>query len=126
MRDIYPQGARPPAGHYVPAVESNGLIFISGQLPIDMYTGEHTHGSIENQAKKTLENLRLILQSSGCQPADVVKISIYLSDVESWGCINQLCQEFFGDHRPARIVVPSGKLHFGFDIEIEAVAEKRP
>jgi len=111
-----------PGGHYSQAVIHNGLIYVAGQLPIDPMTGEKKLGSIEEQTEQVLANLRSIVESAGSSMSRVLKTTVYVSDIELWGKVNEIYARAFGEHRPARAVVPVKELHFGFKIEIEAIA----
>ena len=125
MRTISTPDAPPPAGHYSQAVVYGDTVYVSGQLAVDPITGEKGIGSIEEQTRLVLRNIEQILFSSGSDLNHVVKTTAYISDVELWGGVNQAYAEVFGDHRPARAVVPSRDLHYGCLVEIEAVAALR-
>ena len=122
MREISTPDAPEPAGHYSQAVVHNNLVYVSGQLPIDPKTGEKRISSIEEQTEQALKNLAAILQAAGSNLNQVIKTTVYISDIELWGRVNEVYVKFFGEHRPARAVVPTKNLHFGFQIEIEAIA----
>ena len=122
MRHIKTDDAPPPAGHYSQGLAHNGLLFVSGQLPIDPLTGEKHLGPIEDQTRQVLKNVAAILEAGGAGLGDVLKVTVYVSDIGLWGRVNEVYAEFFGEHRPARAVVPSRDLHHGFQIEIEAIA----
>ena len=122
MRTISTQHAPSPAGHYSQGIVHNGVVYVSGQLPIDPKTGEKRIGSIEEQAEQALKNLAAILGAAGSDISRVVKTTVYVSDIELWGRVNAVYAQFFGEHRPARAVVPTRDLHYGFQIEIEAIA----
>ena len=110
-----------PAGHYSPIVEHAGLLYVSGQLPIDPTTKEVPDG-VEAQAAQALANVDRLLVAAGVDRTHVVQSRVYVSDVELWGRVNDVYAEFFGAHRPARVVVPTGPLHHGCLVEIECVA----
>jgi reactive intermediate/imine deaminase len=110
-------------GHYTPGIISNGMLYISGQLSIDPDNRKVPEGGIEEHARLALDNVDRVLKAANLTRNDVVQCRIYVSDIEQWNKVNDVYAEFFGDHKPARIVVPSGKLHFGCLVEIEAVAE---
>lgn len=110
-------------GHYTPGIISNGMLYISGQLSIDPDTRKVAEGGIEEHARLALDNVDRVLKAANITRNDVVQCRIYVSDIEQWNKVNDVYAEFFGDHKPARIVVPSGELHFGCLVEIEAVAE---
>lgn len=109
-------------GHYSQCIESNGLLFISGQLPIDPVTKEIPE-SIEQQTYIVLQKIQIILESAGSSISKVVLMRIYISNIELWDNVNKVYSEFFGEHKPVRCVIPVGKLHYGALIEAEAVAE---
>ncbi len=121
MKEIYTNNASRPGGHYSQAVEHNGLIFVAGQLPITA-SGEKITGSIEEQTKQVLKNLEEILKAAGCGLDNVLKTTVYISDMNLWGRVNGVYAEHFGEHCPARAVVPTRELHYGFLVELEAVA----
>ena len=122
MIEISTLDAPRPAGHYSQAIVHGGMVYVSGQLPIDPQTGEKRAGSIEEQTEQALRNLAAILKAADSGLDQVVKTTVYVSDIELWGRVNQVYSRFFGGHRPARAVVPTRELHFGFQIEIEAIA----
>lgn len=122
MKTISTSSAPAPAGHYSQAVVHGGLVFVSGQLPIDPLTGEKRIDSIEEQTRQALKNVAAILTAANSSLDNVLKVTVYVSDIDLWGRVNEVYTEFFGEHRPARAVVPTRELHHGFQIEIEAIA----
>ena len=122
MQTITTDSAPPPAGHYSQAIVHGGLVYVSGQLPIDPESGKPQIGSIEEQARLTIANLASILEAAGSGLTHVIKTTVYVSDIDLWGRVNAVYAECFGEHRPARAVVPTRDLHFGCQVEIEAVA----
>ena len=122
MKMIQTHHAPAPAGHYSQAVVHQGLVFISGQLPKDPETGDVIQGSIGDQTRVVMRNLKAILRAAGSDIDHLLKVSIYVSNISLWSQVNTLYKEFMGDHKPARIVVPSRDLHHGALIEVEAVA----
>ncbi|MDL2298050.1 RidA family protein [Synergistaceae bacterium OttesenSCG-928-D05] len=125
MQFIRIDGAIKPSGHYSPATQVGNLLFISGQLPTDPFTGEKITGDIEAQTKQVLKNVKTILKSAGAKKQDVAKVTIYLADMQYWDKVNEIYAEFFDEHRPARCVIPTKELHGGYLIEIEAIAQIR-
>lgn len=111
-----------PAGHYSQATVYNGLVFVAGQLSIDPATGEHKTGSIEEQTELALSNVSAILQAAGSDWSHVLKVNIYVADINLWEAVNTVYSRVLGEHRPARATLPTGALHHGFLIEIDAVA----
>ncbi len=110
-----------PKGHYSPALEHNGTLYVSGQVPVDPDSGKVPEG-IEEQTRLVFAKIRLILEESGSSLDRVLQARIYLTDINLWDAVNRVYAEIFGDHKPARCVVPAGKLHFGCLIEAEVVA----
>jgi 2-iminobutanoate/2-iminopropanoate deaminase len=109
-------------GHYSQAVVYNGLVFVAGQLAIDPHTGARLTGSIEEQTEQCLKNIGEILKAAGSYLSRVLKMTVYISDIEMWPAVNAVYARVMGDHRPARAVVPVKELHYGLKIEIEAIA----
>ena len=121
MKLIQTDNAPFPGGHYSQAIVHHGLVYVSGQLPIDPKTGVKQTGSIEQQTRLVLQNLSSILEASGSNLKQVLKVQVYISDISLWGKVNEIYAEILGDHRPARVIVPTRDLHFGFKIEMDAV-----
>ncbi len=122
MKKISTPNAPQPAGHYSQAIVHGDTVYVSGQLAVDPQTGEKRLGSIEEQTEQALKNVAEILKAANSGVDRVLKTTLYISDIELWGRVNEVYTEFFGKHRPARAVVPTKELHYGFQIEIEAVA----
>ncbi len=121
---ITPQGQPEPKGHYSPGIEHNGLIFVSGQLPMMLDTREPFTGDINQQTELALRNVEAVLKAGGSDLGQVLQMTIYVSDMELWDAVNAKYVEVMGDHRPARAIVPVKELHFGTQIEIQAIAAK--
>lgn len=109
-------------GHYSQAVVYNGLVFVSGQLSIDPQTGDKKLGSIEEQTEQTLNNVAAILKAANSDLSRVLKMTVYVSDINLWSAVNSVYARVLGEHRPARAVIPTSELHYGFLIEIDAIA----
>ena len=124
MKFIETPNAPSPAGHYSQAVEFNDLIFVSGQLPVNPETNEKVSGTIDDQAHQALKNVKAILEAAGSNLQNVIKVTVYISDIALWDKVNKIYAAYFGDHKPARAIVPTRELHHGFKIEIEVVAKK--
>ena len=122
MNEILTPDAPMPAGHYSQAIVHNGLVYVSGQLPVHPKTGGKRVGSIEEQTSQALQNVAEILEAAGSDLSQVIKATVYISDIGLWDRVNKVYAEFFGAHRPARAIVPTRELHFGYQIEIEAIA----
>ena len=122
MQPVATDTAPAPAGHYSQGMIHRGLVYVSGQLPIDPGSGQPRIGSIEEQTKLAIANLTAVLETAGSGLDRVIKTTVYVSDIGLWGRVNGVYAECFGDHRPARAVVPTRDLHFGCQVEIEAIA----
>lgn len=122
MESIYLPNAPKPAGHYSPAVVHNGLVFVSGQLPLDLETRQPFTGAIETQTELALRNVEAALKAAGSDLQRVLQMTIYVSEMELWDAVNKAYAQILGEHRPARAIVPVKDLHFGTKIEIQAIA----
>ena len=122
IRRIETKNAPAAGGHYSQAVVHNGLVFVSGQLSIDPQTGERKLGSIEEQTEQVLKNVEAILKAANSDFSRVLKMTVYVADIELWAAVNEVYTRVLGEHRPARAIIPTGKLHYDFLIEIDAVA----
>ncbi len=122
IRLISTPDAPTPAGHYSQATVYNGIVYVAGQLAIEPRTGERKLGSIEEQTEQALSNVSEILKAAGSDLSRVLKMTIYIADINLWGAVNAVYARVMGEHKPARAVVPTKELHYGFLIEIEAVA----
>jgi len=116
---------RPSEGqgpHYTPGVVSGNLLFVSGQLSIDPVTREIPK-TIGEEAALALKNLDNVLKVAGLSKNKVVSCRVYVTSIDYWDEVDAVYAKYFGEHRPARAIVPVLPLHFGCNIEIEAVAE---
>lgn len=109
-------------GPYSQGVKTGNLIFTSGQLPMDTDSGELIKGSIGDMTNKCLENVKAILNEAGADISNIVKVTVFVTDVGNFSAINEVYAEFFGDHKPARSLVEVSKLPKDAEIEIEAIA----
>ena len=114
-----------PGGHYAHAKVHGTTVYVSGQLGIRP-DGSHTcKASFEDQATQALSNLLNVLRLAGCGPNDIVKVTAYVVGVENWASFNQVYADLFGDAKPARTVVPVPALHYGYLVEVDAIAALR-
>ena len=110
-------------GPYSQAVELNGTLFISGQLPADPATGEFPEG-IQAQTRRSLDNLGYILEEAGLGFDDVVKTTVLLDDIKNFGAMNAVYAEYFKSDKPARVCYEVAALPTGAKVEIDAIAGK--
>lgn len=122
MQIVTTEAAPLPAGHYSQGIVHNGVVYVAGQLPIVPGSSDRTVGSMAQQAEQTLRNVEAVLQAAGCGLDKVLQMTIYVSDISLWGEVNVAYARVMGDHKPARAVVPVKELHYGYQIEIQAIA----
>ncbi|HOM99414.1 MAG TPA: Rid family detoxifying hydrolase [Acidobacteriota bacterium] len=121
-RCIVPAEGPRAGGPYSPAVAAGGWIFVAGQIPVDPRTGEVVRGSIEEQTRRVLENVRLVLRPAGVDLDAVVRTTVYLRDLSDFSAMNGVYAAFFSTEAPARTTVGVADLPQGVDIEIDAIA----
>ena len=108
-------------GPYSQAVKTGNLIFISGQIPLDPKTGDVVEGSIEDQANQVLENIKSICEAAGHGLEDIVKITIFLTDLGNFAVVNEAMKKYFSEPYPARATIEVSGLPLGVNVEIEAI-----
>lgn len=110
-------------GPYSQAIEANGMVFASGQLPIDPATGAFAEGGIKEQTRQSLTNAKAILEEAGTSLSKVVKTTVYLSDMANFAAMNEVYAEFFTQPYPARSAVAVKTLPKNALVEVECIAE---
>ena len=118
---IHAEGAPAAAGPYSHAVISNGLIFLSGQTPVDPATGTLVEGSIGDQTRRCLDNLAMVAEAAGAQLSDAVRMGIYVTDISVFKDVNEAYGAFFESDPPARSTIAVAALPLGAQVEIDAV-----
>ena len=108
-------------GPYSQAVKAGNLMFISGQIPLDPESGDLVSQSIEDQAKQVLENVKSVCEAGGCSLDDILKISIFLTDLSNFAVVNDMMKEYFCEPYPARATLEVSGLPLGVNVEIEAI-----
>ncbi|AFM26144.1 RidA family protein [Desulfomonile tiedjei] len=111
-----------PIGPYSQAIQAGNLVFLSGQIPIDAQTGDVVMGSVEEQAKLVLENIKHVLVAAGTSLDAVVKTTVFLQNMDDFPRVNEVYATFFTDEPPARSCVEVARLPKGVLVEIEAIA----
>lgn len=119
---IYTELAPKAIGPYSQAIESNGLLFISGQVPIDPAIGKLIEGGIKEQTEQVMKNIGAILESAGYSYSDVVKCTCLLSDMANFVDMNEVYGRYFTEKHPARAAYGVVKLPLGSLVEIEVIA----
>jgi 2-iminobutanoate/2-iminopropanoate deaminase len=113
-----PQNDRP----YSQANVANGFCFVSGQGPTDPETMEGVTGDIREQTRQTLDNLQAIIEEAGGTLEDVVKVTVYLDDIDTYDALNEAYGEYFDSNPPSRVCIEAARLPGDIDVEIEAIA----
>ncbi len=117
-----PDSMAPPAGHYSHAVAGGGFVFVSGQLPIAPDGSKLADAPFDEQARQVLTNVAHALTAAGTAVSRLVQVRVYVTDITDWPAFNAIYAQWAGTARPARCVVPVPALHYGFKLEVEAVA----
>ncbi len=118
---FYSDKAPVPKGPYSQAVIHNGLLYISGQVPIDSETGVIVRGTIEEETEVVLKNIKTIIEDAGASMEDVLKVTCYLADMDDFGRFNNIYKEYFKDEPPARTTIQAGRLPLDVQVEIDAI-----
>lgn len=114
-------GAPAAVGPYVHAVRAGGLLFCSGQIPLDPATGELTGSTPAEQAGRCLENLAAVCEAAGASLGDAVRLTLYLTDISAFAAVNEVYASFFENNPPARVTIGVAALPRGAQVEIDAV-----
>lgn len=122
IEEISTQEAPGAIGPYSQAVRAGGFVFLSGAIPIEAGSAKITEGGIEAETRRVLKNMRAVLAASGLGFEDVVKTTVYLSDISLFDKMNKVYGEFFTAPYPARATVEVSRLPKGVSLEIEAIA----
>ncbi len=123
MRQIIETKDAPsPIGPYSQAISANGLVFVSGQIPIIPETGAMVEGGVDAQTRQVLQNVAAILAAAGSSLQKVVKTTIYLRNLDDFARVNQIYSEYFAEAKPARATVQVARLPKEAMVEIDAVA----
>lgn len=124
MKALSTTNAPAAIGPYSQAIEANGTVYVSGQLPINPATGEFAEGGIKAEAAQSLTNIKNILLSEGLSMSNVVKVTVLLADINDFAAVNEVYKDFFEAPYPARSAFAVAALPKGANIEIEAIAVK--
>ena len=119
---IFPKNGPKPVGPYSPAIRANGFIFISGQGPVLLETGEHLVGTIEEKVHRVMGNLQVVLDAAGSSMDKIVKTTIYVTDLANFKKVNEAYGEYFTGIPPARTTIQAAALPTGIEVEIDAIA----
>lgn len=124
MKQISTQNAPAAIGPYSQAIEVNGFVYASGQLPIDPATGAFPEGGVKEQTRQSILNVKAILEEAGLALSNVVKTTVYLADMGDFAAMNEVYSQFFAQPFPARSAIAVKALPKGALVEVEVVAAK--
>jgi 2-iminobutanoate/2-iminopropanoate deaminase len=122
---IHVEGHAAPSAPYSPAIVENGFVFVSGQGPLDPKTGEYKKGDIQSETRQVFENIKSILEAAGTSMDNVVKVNVYLRDINDFAAMNEVYKTVFKTPFPARTTIQAGALPRGFAVEIECIAKAK-
>lgn len=122
IKIIATEHAAKPLGHYSQAIVHQGTVYVATQLGIFPGKPIEPPSSIEEETRAALNNVQAILKAAGSDLHRVLKVMIYIADMQLWDQVNAVYTPFFGDHRPARGVIPCKELHKGFRVAIDVIA----
>ena len=123
MKEIIPTTKAPaPVGPYSPVVAFEKLIFVSGQGPLDTETNQLVSGTVAEEARQTLENIKNILEDVGSSMQNVLKVTAYLGDMDDFFAFNEVYAGYFPSEPPARTCIQAGRLPFDIKVEIDVIA----
>jgi 2-iminobutanoate/2-iminopropanoate deaminase len=120
-KTIDADGAPAAVGPYSHAVEASGLLFCSGQIPLDAESGEIVGATPAEQARRCLENLQIVCRAAGAELGDAVRCTVYMTDLSAFAEVNEVYAEFFPSEPPARAAVGVAALPRGAQVEIDAI-----
>lgn len=124
MKQISTQNAPAAIGPYSQAIEVNGFVYASGQLPIDPATGAFPEGGVKEQTRQSILNVKAILEEAGLALSNVVKTTVYLADMGDFAAMNDVYSQFFAQPFPARSAIAVKALPKGALVEVEVVAAR--
>ena len=122
---IHSQDTARPRGPYSPAILADGFIFVSGQGPVNPKTNELELGDIRAETRRTLENIRTILEAAGSSLRDVVRVGVFLADIKDFDAMNEIYKQFFTEDPPARTTVGAQLPRIKIEIDCIALARER-
>jgi reactive intermediate/imine deaminase len=125
MKTVSTESAPVARGHYSQAIVHGGLVYVAGQLPIDPRDPERRLADFEAQARQVIGNVIAIVEAAGSSRERILRATVYIVDVAHWPAFNAVYAELLGAHKPARTVVPVAQLHYGYLVEMDAIAALR-
>lgn len=123
IKTINTENAPAAIGPYSQAVVAGGMLYVSGQIPLNPTSGEIVEGGISAQTNRVLENMKAVVEAAGSQMSSVVKVTIYISDMNQFTVVNEIYGTYFSAPYPARACVEVSKLPKGVDVEMDAIVQ---
>ncbi|MDH5887525.1 RidA family protein [Vibrio splendidus] len=123
MEIVFSTQAPAAVGPFSQAIKSNGMLYLSGQLPLDPETMKFSASNVTGQAEQIFRNISSVITEAGCEKESIVKTTVFLSDMNNFAEFNAAYSEFFGEHKPARSCVEVARLPLDALVEIELIAE---
>jgi reactive intermediate/imine deaminase len=125
VKTVSTLGAPTARGHYSQAIVHDGIVYVAGQLPIVPGAPDRQLAGFEEQARQVIDNVAAILAEAGSGLDQILKATVYIADIANWPAFNTIYAEKLGGHKPARTVVPVAGLHYGYLVEMDAIAAVR-
>jgi 2-iminobutanoate/2-iminopropanoate deaminase len=125
MKTVTTDKAPAAGGHYSQAIVHGGLVYVAGQLPLVPSDPQRRLASFEEQAEQVISNVIAIVEAAGSGAERILRTTVYIAEIAHWTAFNAIYARRLGSHRPARTVVPVSQLHYGFLVEMDAVAALR-
>lgn len=122
INTVSTENAPAAGGHYAQAITHQGLVYVSGQLPVEPDGTHCSQADFIDQARLAIGNMLAVVQAAGSSVDRLLKVTVYIVGIENWPRFNAVYAEMLGDARPARSVVPVPELHYGYLVEIDAIA----
>ncbi|MCY9863695.1 RidA family protein [Vibrio coralliirubri] len=123
MEIVFSTQAPAAVGPFSQAIKSNGMLYLSGQLPLDPETMKFSASNVTGQAEQIFRNISSVIAEAGCEKESIIKTTVFLSDMNNFAEFNAAYSEFFGEHKPARSCVEVARLPLDALVEIELIAE---
>jgi 2-iminobutanoate/2-iminopropanoate deaminase len=122
MKTIHTDQAPAAVGPYSQAITYNGMLYTSGQIGLDPISGKLAGETVDIQTMRVTQNLSAVLRAAACSKTQIIKTTIYLTDMDDFATVNRLYEAWLGDHRPARSTVAVAALPLGAKVEVELIA----
>lgn len=123
LKIVNTENAPAAIGPYSQAVAAGGMLYVSGQIPLDPKSGEIVEGGVSGQTKQVLENMKAVVEAGGGDMSKVVKVTIYITDMQQFAVVNEIYGTYFAEPFPARACVQVSALPKGVEVEMDAIVQ---